>query len=176
MRIFTKSSAKLFSLFIVAILFVTTVFLPVTDVKAATKPTSVILNYTKKQMVVGQKVTLKVLAVKPAKATASVTWKSSDTTVATVNNAGVVHAKKKGTATITAVSTADKSIKAKCKVTVLKYKVPTLTLKETNGTWSSGSELLKKKWKENRQKIRSFKMRKKRKIWASIFRECGILF
>ncbi len=148
MSIFSKKSFKMLALLIVATLFVSTAFMPVTTVKAATKPTSIILNYTKKQMVVGQKVTLKVLAVKPAKAANSVTWKSSDTSVATVSKAGVIKAKKKGTATITAVSTADKSVKAKCKVTVLKYKVPTLTLTETNVTWISGSELLKKKWKE----------------------------
>lgn len=148
MSIFSKKSFKMLALLIVATLFVSTAFMPVTTVKAATKPTSIILNYTKKQMVVGQKVTLKVLAVKPAKAANSVTWKSSDTSVATVSKAGVIKAKKKGTATITAVSTADKSVKAKCKVTVLKYKVPTLTLEEADGTWSCGKDLLQKMWKE----------------------------
>ena len=48
----------------------------------------------------------------------SVTWSSSNTDVATVDNEGNVKAVGKGTATITATSNADNSKKAECSVTV----------------------------------------------------------
>ena len=50
----------------------------------------------------------------------TVTWSSSNTSVATVSSSGVVTAKSKGTCTITATSTDDSSKKATCSVTVLR--------------------------------------------------------
>jgi uncharacterized protein YjdB len=47
-----------------------------------------------------------------------VTWSSSDTAVATVDNSGVVHAVAAGTATITATSAANPGIRASCVVAV----------------------------------------------------------
>lgn len=67
-------------------------------------------------LTVGATQTLSVQAT-PANANAKVTWSSSDTSVATVNN-GVVTAVSAGTATITATSTANTNIKATATVTV----------------------------------------------------------
>ena len=54
----------------------------------------------------------------PSSADASVSWTSSDQSVASVSSSGVVTAKAAGTATITATSTKDTSIKATSTVTV----------------------------------------------------------
>ena len=67
----------------------------------ATQVTSITLNRTSASLKAGETVTL-TATVKPDDATdKTVTWSSSDATVATVSN-GVVSAKKVGTATITA--------------------------------------------------------------------------
>lgn len=68
------------------------------------------LNYTKKSLIAKQTYTLKVKG-----ATGKVTWKSLNTSVATVNSSGKITAKKAGTATITA-KVDGKTLK--CKVTV----------------------------------------------------------
>ncbi len=84
-----------------------------TDVVAAT---GVTLDKTTLALTVGGESTLKA-TVAPTGASQSVTWKSSDTSVATVDTAGTVKAVKAGTATIT-VTTADGKRTATCAVTV----------------------------------------------------------
>ncbi len=84
-----------------------------------------------------------VATVSPSNATnTSVSWSSSDTNVATVNNSGVVTAIGEGTATIT-VTTADGGFTATTSVSVTSSSVPvtgvsvsptTLTLDEGNST------------------------------------------
>ncbi len=86
-----------------------TVANPVTGVK---------LDKATANLAVGKKLTLKA-TVSPADANKAVTWTSSNTAVATVSTAGVVTAKKAGSATITA-TTKDGNKKATCKVTVTK--------------------------------------------------------
>ena len=79
--------------------------------------TGVTLDKTSAELYVGDNTSL-VATVAPANATnKAVTWTSSDTSVATVSNSGVVNATKVGTATIT-VTTVDGSYKATCAVTV----------------------------------------------------------
>ncbi|MBR5355988.1 MAG: Ig-like domain-containing protein, partial [Lachnospiraceae bacterium] len=79
--------------------------------------TGVTLNKTSYEMSKGKTVTLKA-TVKPSNATnKKVTWKSSKTSVATVDSSGNVTAVAKGTATIT-VTTKDGGYKATCKITV----------------------------------------------------------
>lgn len=81
-------------------------------------PTSVSLNKTSYELV-GKKYTLKA-TVYPAAASQKVTWKSSNTKVATVSSSGVVTPKGYGTATITATTSNGKT--AKCTITVPKTK------------------------------------------------------
>lgn len=59
-----------------------------------------------------------VATVTPANANQAVIWSSSDQTIATVNNTGLVTAIAEGTATITAESVEDNTKIATCEVTV----------------------------------------------------------
>ena len=87
-----------------------------------TVPATVKLTLDKKEanIVCGKTLTLKATL---SGSTASVTWKSSDTKVATVSSSGKITAKMAGTVTITATASGKS---AKCKVTVL-YKDVTKT-------------------------------------------------
>lgn len=67
---------------------------------------------------VGNKETLKATIAPNDAEDTSVTWASSDATVATVSPSGEVTAVKEGTATITVASVADNTKKATCEVTV----------------------------------------------------------
>ena len=89
-----------------------------TTVKKTTAPTKVALNKTSATLVKGKSLTLKA-TLTPAKATTKLSWSSSDTKVATVNQSGNVTAVKKGTATITVKTSNGK--KATCKVTVITH-------------------------------------------------------
>ena len=88
--------------------FVFEINVPVSGVK---------LNKTSQSIAVGKTAALKATVSPSAATNKNVTWKSSNTSVATVNSKGVVTGKKAGTATIT-VTTKDGSKKATCKVTV----------------------------------------------------------
>ena len=80
------------------------------------KVTGVKLNKSSKSLTIGDNFTL-TATVKPDNATdKSVTWSSSNTSVATVDENGVVTAVAEGTATITA--TASNGVEASCTVTV----------------------------------------------------------
>ncbi len=80
------------------------------------KVTGVKLNKSSKSLTIGDNFTL-TATVKPNNATdKSVTWSSSNTSVATVDENGVVTAVAEGTATITA--TASNGVEASCTVTV----------------------------------------------------------
>ncbi|MGN0812590.1 MAG: Ig-like domain-containing protein [Candidatus Coproplasma sp.] len=81
-------------------------------------PTSVELNRTTATIAVGDTVNL-TATVLPANATIkTVTWKSSDTNIATVDANGVVTAVGVGNVTITATSDDDASVKAECAITI----------------------------------------------------------
>ena len=117
--------------------------LPLTRSNSVNAAETIKLNYTAKELVVGQSFNLKVLT-----GTKNVTWKTSKGWVATVNYKGVVTAKRAGTAVITATSKTNSKVVAKCTITVLSYKVPELRLVAVNGTWHCGEELIQQKWKE----------------------------
>ena len=81
--------------------------------------TGVSLDRTSLSLSKGETATL-VATVMPEDATdRSVTWSSSDPSVATVSDDGVVTAVSVGTATITATSVSDADMKATCTVTVI---------------------------------------------------------
>ena len=79
------------------------------------EPTSVSLNKTALTLDVGKSYTL-TKTVSPSNAVTSYTWRSSNTSVATVDGNGKVTAKASGTATITVKTSNGKT--ATCKVTV----------------------------------------------------------
>ena len=99
-----------------------------------TPVTSVTLNKTSASLKVGETVTL-TATVGPDDATdKTVTWTTSDATVATVSN-GVVTAKMLGTATITAKA-GDKT--ATCSITVVATPVTSVTLNKTSASLKVG--------------------------------------
>lgn len=103
--------------------------------------TGVSLNKTSLSLTVGGSQSLSA-TVSPSNASdKSVSWKSSDTSVATVDGSGNVKAVKAGTATIT-VTTKDGSKTATCKVTVTEAK-PSVTVipENTAVTMATGTTI-----------------------------------
>jgi hypothetical protein len=83
----------------------------------AEHPVAVILNKMVAVLTIGEKVQLKATVLPTSAEDKSVTWKSSDTSVATVDTAGLVKAKSVGYTTIT-VTTNDGDKKAYCGIFV----------------------------------------------------------
>ena len=94
---------------------------------AVTKPTKITLTTTAKTIDIKGKATVSVKSVSPSKASKSVTWKSSNTKIATVSSKGVVTGKKTGKVKITATSKYNKKVKKSITITVKNLK-PTITL------------------------------------------------
>ena len=109
------------------------------SVTVRTAVTGVSLSQTSATMNKGD--TLQLTAtISPSNATnQSVTWSSSDSTVASVSNSGLVTAKKGGTATIT-VKTADGGKTATCSITV-NSPVTGVSLNQTSANMSKGDTL-----------------------------------
>lgn len=84
------------------------------------------------------------VAANPSNASASVTWTSSNNTVATVSSTGTVTAKSVGTATITATSTKNPSITATAQVTVEKPSFTSITI--TRGSFSASGSYAFHSW------------------------------
>lgn len=106
----------------------------------------------------GKKATLTVTR-NPVSATEKITWKSSNTKVATVTNKGVVKGKKAGKATITAKTSNGK--KVTCKVTV---KNPSVTLVKKSATIRVGKTTtikVKSTFPKN-DKVKSYKSSNKK--------------
>lgn len=89
---------------------------------------SVTLDKTSAEMMVGQQIVITASCIPSNADNTSITWSTSDNTVATVEN-GVVTAKKLGNATITASSA--NGIEAKCSINVVPTPISSLTLNES---------------------------------------------
>ena len=112
MKIKAKKSRRIFSVALAfAFVFTTVAATTLTADAAAVKPKSLTVSATARTVDIGGQVTVKVKSVKPAKASKSVTWKSSNKKIATVTSKGVVKGLKKGTVKITATSKANKKVK-----------------------------------------------------------------
>ena len=95
---------------------------PDPDGPTTVEPTSITLNPSTLNLSVGASQSISVSTI-PTNASKSVSWTSSDSSVATVSG-GTVKAVKEGTATITATSTLNSSVKQSATVTVTKATVP----------------------------------------------------
>lgn len=111
-----------------------------TKVTVTTKVEGITLDKTEGILYVGNSVTVNA-AVTPDNATdTTVTWSSSDESVATVDETGKITAVATGNATITATSNSDADVNATYDVTVEEKKTPTYTSNKTNyGSSASGS-------------------------------------
>lgn len=89
---------------------------PLEKIGIASIPESIRINPSSKTLAAGDTYPLEDVIYPVTAGGSQVTWKSSDTSVATVTSDGVVKAKKNGTATITCTTINGKS--AKCKITV----------------------------------------------------------
>lgn len=109
------------------------------NVKVHTKVKSLELNKTQLTIAKGNTFTL-TATVKPADATnKNVTWKSSDTSVITVDSKGKLTAKGFGTAEITCTSKDNSKLSVKCSIKVLPAKVKNI---KQSGS-ASGSATIK---------------------------------
>ena len=106
-------------------------------VNAEALPTGVTIKngstaITSLNMTVGDEDVTLSAVVAPEQANQAVTWSIQDNGVATISAAGVVHAVKAGTATITATSKTDDSKSTTCELTVASASSPTATISTTD--------------------------------------------
>ena len=106
---------------------------------SAVKVTKVALNKTGATLPTNATLSLSA-TVSPSNATnKSLTWKSSNTSVATVSSSGVVTTLRKGTATITATAKDGSGKSASCKITVNSIGASSVTLSHSSYAGSPGA-------------------------------------
>jgi len=107
------------------------------------KPVSISLNRTQLTMATESETKL-VSSIQPSDASQNVTWKSSDPSIATVDQNGNVRALRYGTATITAISTETPSLSASCTVKTRYYDVNDTSLYYFNPVyWAADRNITK---------------------------------
>ena len=112
----------------------------VTEVTVTTKVEKIALDKTEGILYVGNSVTVNATVTPDSATDTTVTWSSSDESVATVDETGKITAVATGNATITATSNSDADVNATYDVTVEEKKTPTYTSSKTNyGSSASGS-------------------------------------
>lgn len=122
---------KMIAVIAAAAMTVTSAGLVSADAEASTvKPKKITLSSSVSSKVIDLKGTTKisVKSVSPAKASKSVTFKSSDSKIASVSGKGTVTGKKKGSVTITATSKVNKKVKASIKLKVKDLKPSKVTV------------------------------------------------
>ena len=115
----------------------------VTVEKAVVKVTKITLSQTTATLTEGETMTF-TATIAPEDATdKSITWSSSNTSVASVDNKGKVTAKASGNATITATANDGSGVSASCVVTVEKkvVAVSSITLSQSSATMIEGETL-----------------------------------
>lgn len=133
-----STSKKLLALLVIMAMVFTSLGLSTVHVNAASKaPTKLSVKATAKTVDIKGTVKVSVKSVSPAKASKSVTWKSSDKTIAAVSQKGIVKGKKSGKVKITAVSKANKKVKSSITITVKNLK-PAISLSPSKLTLEPG--------------------------------------
>lgn len=110
-----------------------------TKVTVTTNVESVTLDKAEGVLTVGNTVTVTATVTPDTATNASVTWSSSDETIATVDSEGKITAVAPGTATITAVSDSNPDANATYAVTVQAKKVVASTSTKTSSKSNSGN-------------------------------------
>ena len=104
---------------------------------------SIILNETSASVYNGKTITLTATVIPSDATNTSVTWHSSNSSVATVSSSGKVTGKAKGMATITVTANDGSGVKATCEMEVKQY-VTSITLSKTSlSLWVGESETIK---------------------------------
>ena len=98
------------------------------------KATSIVLNTYSLSLYVNQTANLTATVYPSDAANKTVTWKSSNTAVATVNDNGLVKAISAGNATVTATTTDGSNLSASCSVKVSIIPVTSISVNQTNLT------------------------------------------
>lgn len=110
-------------LFFMLCLISTVLVCPMTA-SAKPAPKKLVLNHKKLTLSVGESKSLKVVSVKPKKASQKVTWKSKKPSIASVSAKGLLLAKKAGKTEILAISKKNPSVKKCIQITVKKKTTP----------------------------------------------------
>ena len=108
-------------------------------IKEPVAVTKVTLDKTSSNLNVGASLTLKATVTPSNAANKTITWSSSNSSIASVSSSGVVKGVKAGSATITAKSSNGKT--ATCKITVKNIAVTKVTLNKASASVVAGSSL-----------------------------------